>query len=74
MSEGGYKIRDKEGIHFVSFAVVEWIDVFTRKEYRDFFYSQPSLSAKPLCATARGLGVIYQHSFLSGQHHPTDLR
>ncbi len=26
MSEGGYKIRDKEGIHFVSFAVVEWID------------------------------------------------
>ena len=32
---GGYKIRDKEGIHFVSFAVLEWIDVFTRKEFRD---------------------------------------
>ncbi len=33
MSEGGYKIRNKEGIHFVTFAVVGWIDVFTRKEY-----------------------------------------
>src|SRR5215207_5025956 len=37
MSEGGYKIRNKKEIHFVSFAVVEWIDVFTRKEYRDIF-------------------------------------
>ena len=35
MGEGGYKVRDKEGIHFVTFAVVEWVDVFTRKEYRD---------------------------------------
>lgn len=35
MSDGGYKIRDKEGVHFVTFAVVEWVDVFTRKEYRD---------------------------------------
>jgi len=29
MSTGGYKIRDKEGIHFVTFAVTEWVDVFT---------------------------------------------
>jgi putative transposase len=35
MSIGGYKIRNKEAIHFVTFAVVEWVDVFTRKEYRD---------------------------------------
>jgi len=34
MSDGGYKIRNKEGIHFITFAVVEWVDVFTRKEYR----------------------------------------
>ena len=26
MGEGGYKIRDKEGIHFVTFAVTEWVD------------------------------------------------
>ena len=35
MSIGGYKIRDKKSIHFITFAVVEWIDVFTRKVYRD---------------------------------------
>ena len=32
--DDGYKIRNKEGIHFITFAVVEWVDVFTRKEYR----------------------------------------
>jgi hypothetical protein len=35
MSDTGYKIRNKEGVHFITFAVVQWIDVFTRKEYRD---------------------------------------
>jgi putative transposase len=35
MSDGGYKIRNKKEVHFVTFAVVEWVDVFTRKEYRD---------------------------------------
>jgi len=35
MNIGGYKIRNKEGIHFITFAEVEWVDVFTRKEYRD---------------------------------------
>jgi putative transposase len=35
MSIGGYKIRDKEAIHFITFAVVEWVDVFTRQVYRN---------------------------------------
>ncbi|WP_255487935.1 MULTISPECIES: hypothetical protein [Pontibacter] len=28
-----YKFHHKEGLYFVSFAVVYWIDVFTREEY-----------------------------------------
>ena len=28
MSAGGYKIRDQSAVHYLSFAVVEWIDVF----------------------------------------------
>jgi hypothetical protein len=32
MSAGGYKIRNQKEVHFISFAVVEWVDVFTRKE------------------------------------------
>jgi REP element-mobilizing transposase RayT len=35
MSEGGYKIRNQAAAHFITVAVVEWVDVFTRKEYRD---------------------------------------
>ena len=35
MSKGGYKIIDQGGMYFVSFGVVEWVDVFTRKDYRD---------------------------------------
>ena len=34
MSAGGYKIRDQGGIHFITFAVVDWVDVFTKKQYR----------------------------------------
>ncbi len=46
MSEGGYKIRDKKGIHFVSFAVVEWIDA--------------RLTARPDDPFGRGRAGIYQ--------------
>lgn len=35
MAVGGYKITDQGAMYFVSFAVIGWIDVFTRKEYRD---------------------------------------
>ena len=35
MSTGGYKITDPGAMYFVSFAVVGWVDVFTRKDYRD---------------------------------------
>tara|TARA_R110001592_G_scaffold322260_1_gene601187 strand:- start:692 stop:865 length:174 start_codon:yes stop_codon:yes gene_type:complete len=35
MSDGGYKIRDQHGKYYLTFTVVGWIDVFTRKCYRD---------------------------------------
>ena len=35
MSEGGYKIRDQYGMYYLTFTVIDWIDVFTRKCYRD---------------------------------------
>ena len=30
-----YKFRNPEAIYFVSFATVNWIDVFTRPEYKN---------------------------------------
>ena len=29
-----YKFHNPEGTYFISFAVVDWIDVFTRNEYK----------------------------------------
>ena len=31
----GYQITDQEGIYYLTFQVVNWIDLFTRKIYRD---------------------------------------
>lgn len=61
MSDGGYKIRNKEGIHFITFAVVEWVDVFTRREYRDIVVE--SLSH---CQQHKGLQV---HSWCLMSNH-----
>jgi len=30
-----YKFHNPEGLYFVTFTVVRWIDVFTRREYKD---------------------------------------
>jgi hypothetical protein len=51
MSEGGYKIRNKKEIHFVTFAVVVptgigRVDVFTRKEYREILIERLNSARK----------------------------
>ena len=33
MGLDGYKIRDQHAVHFITFATVQWIDVFTRNIY-----------------------------------------
>ncbi len=35
MSGDKYTITDKAGCYFVTFTVIHWIDIFSRKEYRD---------------------------------------
>jgi putative transposase len=35
MSDRGFAIRNQFGIHFITFAVVQWVDVFSRKIYAD---------------------------------------
>ncbi len=52
MSEGGYKIRNQGAIHFITFAVVEWVDVFTRQCYRDIV-----LDSIRHCQAKRGLSL-----------------
>ncbi|WP_307774310.1 MULTISPECIES: hypothetical protein [Flavobacterium] len=32
-----YKFHNPESLYFISFAVVGWLDVFMRNEYKDLF-------------------------------------
>jgi len=35
MEIGGFKIQEQNEIHFHTFTVVQWVDVFTRNIYRE---------------------------------------
>lgn len=48
-----YKFHKPDGVYFVSFAVVEWIDVFTRNEYKDIF-----LESLAYCQTNKGMEIF----------------
>ena len=63
MSIGGYKIRNKQEIHFITFAVVEWVDVFTRKQYRDIV-----LDSLRYCQKEKGL-LLYAWCIMSNHVH-----
>ena len=63
MSKGGYKIIDQGGMYYVSFAVVAWVDVFTRKDYRDIV-----IDSLQHCQKEKGL-VIYGWCIMSNHAH-----
>ena len=63
MIHSGYKIRNVEGIHFVTFAVVEWVDVFTRKEYCDIV-----IDSIKFCQNKKGL-ILYSWCLMSNHIH-----
>ena len=72
-----YKFHNPEGVYFVSFAVVEWIDVFTRNEYKDIL-----LESLGFCQKNKGLEIfawciMTNHMHLVfrsvGENKPEDL-
>lgn len=48
-----YKFHNPEGSYFVSFAVVNWIDVFTRNEYKNII-----VESLEYCQKSKGLEVF----------------
>ena len=59
----GYKIDEKDGIYFLTFQIVEWVDIFTRKIYRDLV-----LESLNYCIQSKGL-VIYAFVIMSNHIH-----
>ena len=49
----GYKIDEKDGIYFLTFQIVEWVDIFSRKIYKDLI-----IESLDYCIKSKGL-VVY---------------
>jgi REP element-mobilizing transposase RayT len=49
-----YKFHDPEGTYFITFATVEWVDVFTRRTYKDILVEIMSNHVHLIAAAAEG--------------------
>ena len=48
-----YKFHNPDGVYFVSFAVVEWLDVFTRNEYKNII-----IDSLHYCQNEKGMEIF----------------
>jgi REP element-mobilizing transposase RayT len=58
-----YKIQNKEGIYFISFATVGWLDVFTRRAYKDIL-----VESLEYCQKEKGL-ILYAWCVMTNHVH-----
>jgi putative transposase len=58
-----YKVRDQDRPYFITFAVTEWIDVFTRQQYKDIV-----LDSIRYCQREKGL-VLYAWCLMTSHIH-----
>ncbi|MCX2680549.1 transposase [Galbibacter sp. EGI 63066] len=59
----GYIIRDQSKAHFITATVVDWIDVFTRKAYRDVV-----IDCFKYCIKNKGM-ILYGYVIMSNHVH-----
>lgn len=58
---GGYKITDQQGMYFMTFTVVGWIDVFTREDYKKII-----IESFKYCQVYKGLRI---HAYVIMSNH-----
>ncbi|MES2862782.1 MAG: transposase [Bacteroidota bacterium] len=59
----GYVIREQEKAHFITTTVVDWIDVFSRKNYRDCI-----IECFDYCIKNKGM-ILYGYVIMSNHIH-----
>ena len=59
----GYIIRNQDRPHFITCTVVNWIDVFTRKSYRDIV-----IDSLAYCIKEKGM-ILYGYVIMSNHIH-----
>ncbi len=52
MSEAGYQIRDQHAVYFITFSVIEWVDIFSRSIYSDIV-----VESLAFCQKNKGLNI-----------------
>ena len=63
MSLDGFKIRDQQAIHFITFATVQWIDVFTRSDYVNIV-----IDSLAYCQKEKGL-LVHAYCIMTNHLH-----
>jgi REP element-mobilizing transposase RayT len=58
-----YQIKDQEGLYFLTFTVVGWVDVFSRKIYRDII-----IESMRFCIQHKGL-LVYSYVIMTNHIH-----
>ena len=58
-----HKIRDQRSLYFVTFTVIQWIDVFTRNVYRDII-----IDSFKFCQQNKGL-ELYAYCIMTNHLH-----
>ena len=69
----GYKIRDQSRPDYVTFTVVEWIDVFTRKRYMDIIVESLRYYQQEKGMVIYGYVIISNHIHTIVQSDKADL-
>jgi len=69
----GYRIYEKDGAHFLTFQVVGWVDLFTRRDYRNVV-----IESFKYCQQHKGLNlfafvIMSNHIHLLAQSEVGDL-
>lgn len=55
----GYRIRNQNALHFLTLTVVDWVDVFSRRLYKDML-----IESLQFCQNKKGL-IIYAYVIMS---------
>lgn len=63
MKENGYKINDQTKAHFITVTVIDWVDVFSRKVYRDIV-----IESLDFCIKNKGM-ILYGYVIMSNHIH-----
>ena len=60
---GGHKIFDQTGLYYLTFTVVGWVDVFSRKKYKDIL-----IENLKFCIQNKGL-ILFAYVIMSNHMH-----